>query len=120
MISGMTAVSMIGTDPAVLLCCCACCACCDGCESVVGEQGGASRLVGGTGLYSALAGLTEPPGGVSALRVTIPLPAPGVRRAGDGSWFALSGSLALPLRRCAVPAHHRRPCSVRPGVPTTT
>ena len=67
MISGMTAVSMIGTDPAVLLCCCACC---DGCESVVGEQGGASRLVGGTGLYSALAGLTEPPGGVSALRVT--------------------------------------------------
>ena len=83
-------------------------------------QGGASRLVGGTGLYSALAGLTEPPGGVSALRVTIPMPAPGVLRAGDGSWFALSGSLALPLRRCAVPAHHRRPCSVRPGVPTTT
>jgi len=55
-----------------------------------------------------------------ALRVTIPMPAPGVLRAGDGSWFALSGSLALPLRRCAVPAHHRRPCSVRPGVPTTT
>jgi hypothetical protein len=55
-----------------------------------------------------------------ALRVTIPMPAPGALRAGDGSWFALSGSLALPLRRCAVPAHHRRPCSVRPGVPTTT
>ncbi|MBS89804.1 MAG: hypothetical protein CMN64_18255 [Sphingobium sp.] len=55
-----------------------------------------------------------------ALRVTIPMPAPGVLRAGGGSWLALPGSLALPLRRCAVPAHHRRPCSVRPGVPTTT
>lgn len=29
------------------------------------------------------------------------MPAPGVLRAGGGSWLALPGSLALPLRRCA-------------------
>ena len=55
--------------------------------------------MGGTGLYSALAGLTEPPGGVSALRVTIPMPAPGVLRAGGGSDEKVSASAAAGVRQ---------------------
>lgn len=69
--------------------------------------------------YSAL----EPHGAPwrgSALRVPIPMPAPGVLRAGGGSWLALPGSLGAAFAVLCLAAHHRRPCSVRPGVPTTT
>ena len=72
-------------------------------RTATGGQGGASRLVGGTGLSCGPGGphgatlRVSPP-----LRVSIPMPTPGVLRAGDGRWFALPGSLARPLRRRAL------------------